>query len=677
MTNTDPLPEPGKAGPPRKSAGSARKTSARKSTGDDPAAEPTSAAKTPAGKATAKGTPAKKAATGATAKKATPKKAPAKKAAPKKAPAKKAAAQAVPADKAVREAPTEPGAAQTAPADKAVREAPAEPAAAQTAPAEQAVQEAPAEQAAAQTVPAEQAPREAPAKSVATEIEVRNPANGTVIGRVPVDTPDAVAEKVRQLRLYQPEWEAIGAQGRKRWLLKLQDWLIDNTDHLADVLQSETGKPRVDALIDPSFAVDLIGYYARRAGKFLADEHPSPHSPLARVKRLTTVYRPYPVVGVITPWNFPLAMPALDVIPALAAGAAVLLKPSEVTPLSALELARGWAEIGAPPVLAVATGAGETGAAVVNTVDYVQFTGSIRTGRAIAAACVDRLIPYSLELGGKDPAIVLADADIDRAAYGIAFGGLFNAGQVCISVERVYVEEPVYDEFVAKLTEHVRELRQGTDGRESRYDIGALANEAQRDIVSRHVEDAVAKGAEVLTGGKPTGVGTFFEPTVLVGVDHGMACMTEETFGPTLPVMKVADEAEAVALANDSIYGLSASVWTGDKSRGERIARQLNAGAVNINDVFANLFNFALPMGGWQQSGVGYRWGGADGVRKYCRKQAVTAPMLPTQQKELFWFPYSTAKLGFALGAMRAAGARGMRRLGIRDVLDTVEGKGK
>ncbi|MBF6173205.1 aldehyde dehydrogenase family protein [Nocardia blacklockiae] len=508
-------------------------------------------------------------------------------------------------------------------------------------------------------------------------LEVRNPADGSVVGTVAVDGAEVVAEKIRQLRSQQAEWEAIGADGRKRWLLKLQDWLIDNTDHLADVVQSETGKPRVDALIDPSFAVDLIGYYARRAGKFLADEHPSPHSPLARVKRLTTVYRPYPVVGVITPWNFPLAMPALDVIPALAAGAAVLLKPSEVTPLSALELARGWAEIGAPPVLAVATGGGETGAAVANSVDYVQFTGSTRTGRAIAAACVDRLVPYSLELGGKDPAIVLADADIDRAAYGIAFGGLFNAGQVCISVERVYVEEPVYDEFVAKLTAHVRELRQGADGRESRYDIGALANAAQRDIVARHVEDALAKGARALTGGKPTGVGTFFEPTVLVDVDHGMACMTEETFGPTLPVMKVADEAEAVALANDSIYGLSASVWTGDKARGERIARQLNAGAVNVNDVFANLFNFALPMGGWQQSGVGYRWGGADGARKYCRKQAVTTPILPTQQKELFWFPYSTARLGFALSAMRAAGARGLRRLGVRDVINTVGGKGK
>ncbi|WP_051499553.1 aldehyde dehydrogenase family protein [Nocardia sp. BMG51109] len=508
-------------------------------------------------------------------------------------------------------------------------------------------------------------------------MEVHNPATGEEVGRVTVDSADEVAAKVDRLRQHQPEWEAIGPAGRKRWLLKLQDWLIDNTDHLADVLQSETGKPRMDALIDPGFAVDLIGYYARRAGKFLADEHPSPHSPLARVKRLTTVYRPYPVVGVITPWNFPLAMPALDVIPALAAGAAVLLKPSEVTPLSALELARGWSEIGAPPVLSVSTGAAETGAAVVNTVDYVQFTGSTRTGRAIAAACAERLVPYSLELGGKDPALVLADADLDRAAYGIAFGGLFNAGQVCISVERVYVEAPVYDEFVTKLTEHVRELRQGADGRESRYDIGALASHAQRDVVTRHVDDAIAKGARAVTGGRPTGVGTFFEPTVLVDVDHGMACMTEETFGPTLPVMKVADEAEAVALANDSIYGLSASVWTGDRARGERIARQLDAGAVNVNDVFANLFNFALPMGGWQQSGVGARWGGAEGLRKYCRKQAVTAPILPTQQKELFWFPYSTRKLGFALTAMRAAGARGLRRLGVRDVINTVGGKGK
>ncbi|GAB4582680.1 aldehyde dehydrogenase family protein [Nocardia sp. IFM 10818] len=507
-----------------------------------------------------------------------------------------------------------------------------------------------------------------------TELEVRNPATGDLAGTVPIVSAETVAEKVRGLRAHQAEWEAIGPDGRKEWLLKLQDWLVDNTDRLADVLQSETGKARIDSLIDPAFSIDLTGYYARRAAKFLADEHPSPHSPLARVKTLTTVFRPYPVVGVITPWNFPLAMPVIDVVPALAAGAAVILKPSEVTPLSAVELARGWREIGAPPVFEVVTGAGETGAAVVANVDYVQFTGSTATGRKIAAACTERMVPFSLELGGKDPAIVLADADLDRAAHGIAFGGLFNAGQVCISIERVYVEAPVYEQFLTKLTAAVKEVRQGVDGREPKFDMGALANENQAQIVQKHVEQAVDAGARVLTGGKRTGVGTLFEPTVLADVDHTMTCMTEETFGPTLPVMKVADEAEAVRLANDSIYGLSASVWSGDKDRAERVARQLNAGAVNINDVFSNMFSYALPMGGWGLSGVGARWGGPNGVRKYCRQQAITKPLLPTQTKELLWFPYNTNKLAFALTAMRAAGARGLRRLSVQSVFETVKG---
>ncbi|MFE7719340.1 aldehyde dehydrogenase family protein [Nocardia rhizosphaerihabitans] len=506
-------------------------------------------------------------------------------------------------------------------------------------------------------------------------IAVHNPATGEQTGSVPIVAPDDVAAAVRELRLYQPEWEAIGPEGRKKWLLKMQDWLIDNTEHLAAVLQSETAKPRVDALIDPAFAVDLLGYYARRAGKFLADEHPSPHSPLARVKSLTVAYRPYPVVGVITPWNFPLAMPAIDVFPALAAGAAVILKPSEVTPLSAVELARGWAEIGAPPVFKVVTGAGATGAAVVENADYIQFTGSTATGRKIAAACAERMVPYSLELGGKDPAIVLADADIDRAAHGIAFGGMFNAGQVCISVERVYVEAPVYDEFVTKLTAAVAALRQGEDGRESKNDVGALANENQVRIVQRHVDEAIAAGARATTGGKRTGVGTFFEPTVLVDVDHSMSCVAEETFGPTLPVMKVADESEAIRLANDSIYGLSASVWTGDKSRGERVARQLNAGAVNINDVFSNLFNPAMPMGGWGLSGVGARWGGASGLRKYCRAQAMTKPKIPTMSKELFWYPYDMNKLVVMVSAMRVAGARGIRRIDLPAVWRLKGGK--
>ncbi|WP_051406840.1 aldehyde dehydrogenase family protein [Nocardia sp. CNY236] len=500
-------------------------------------------------------------------------------------------------------------------------------------------------------------------------MDVHNPGTGEIVGTVPNETSAAVAATVQELRLYQPEWEAIGPKGRKAWLLEFQDWLIDNTERLASVVQSETAKPWAEALIDPGFATDLIGYYARGAAEFLAEEHPSPHSPLARVKRLTTVYRPYPVVGVITPWNFPLAMPVMDVFPALAAGAAVVLKPSEVTPLSAVELAKGWAAIGAPPVFSAVTGTGATGAAVVDNADFVQFTGSTATGRKIATACAERMVPYSLELGGKDPAIVLADADLDRAAHGIAFGGMFNSGQVCISVERVYVEAAVYDEFVTKLTANVEALRQGIDRHDSRFDIGALANENQAALVQRHVDEAVAAGATVLTGGGRAAFGTAFEPTVLVDVDHTMSCVTEETFGPTLPVMKVADEAEAIRLANDSVYGLSASVWTDDKARGARIARQLDVGAVNINDVFANLFSYALPMGGWGLSGVGARWGGANGVRKYCRQQAITTPLVPPRPKELFWYPYSMSKLLVMLGIMRAAGARGLRRLNVSALL--------
>lgn len=495
-----------------------------------------------------------------------------------------------------------------------------------------------------------------------TTITVRNPADGRIVGTVAIEDAAAVAAKAQQLRAAQPEWEAIGPRGRKRWLMAWQGWLLDNSHRLIEVLVSETGKSLRDAKVEAVAANTAPKYWADNAEEFLADRHPKASSPLYRVKRFTTAYRPHQLVGVITPWNFPLAMLGLDIPPALAAGAAVLLKPSEVTPLSAVEFVRGWTEIGAPPVLDLATGYGDTGAALIDNVDYLQFTGSTATGRKVAVACAQRLIPYGLELGGKDPAIVLADADLDRAANGIAWGGLFNSGQVCVSVERIFVEAPVYDEFLTKLAERVRSTQQGATG-----DVGAMATDAQVDIVARHVDEATSAGAEVLVGGKPTGTGTYFAPTVLANVDPSMSCMSDETFGPTLPVVKVADENEAIRLANDSPYGLSATVWTGDTHRGERIARRLEVGAVNVNDALTNVFCPELPMAGWKESGIGSRAGGASGILKYCRPQAITAPRVPTQKSELLWYPSSPRKVGVALGLMRAFAAQGWRRrLGLR-----------
>ncbi|WP_313673863.1 aldehyde dehydrogenase family protein [Mycolicibacterium sp.] len=497
-------------------------------------------------------------------------------------------------------------------------------------------------------------------------ITIQNPATGLVVGSVPIDSPETVAAKARALREAQPEWEAMGPRGRKKWMLKWQEWILDNAGHITEVLMSETGKSRSDAHIEPIAVADMINYWSGHAEEFMKDKNVLGHTMLYRIKKLTVHYRPQPVVGVITPWNFPFAMPGLDIPPALAAGCAVLLKPSEVTPLSGVEFVRGWKEVGAPPVLDITTGYGATGAALPAVCDMIQFTGSTGTGKKVAVACAERLIPCSLELGGKDPAIVLADADLDRAANGITWGGFFNSGQVCVSVERVYVEEPIYDQFVAKLADNVRKLQQGseTDGGFT-YDLGAMATDAQVGIVQRHVDEAVAAGATVLTGGKPTGKGTFFEPTVLTDVTHDMSCIKEETFGPTLPVIKVADEEEAIRMANDSVFGLSATVWTGNTARGERVARRLECGAVNVNDALSNVFVFGVPMGGWKESGVGARAGGPYGILKFCRQQAITAPRLPTQKSELLWYSASKKQAQFAVAAMRAFGAHGLRRIGI------------
>jgi acyl-CoA reductase-like NAD-dependent aldehyde dehydrogenase len=478
-----------------------------------------------------------------------------------------------------------------------------------------------------------------------TGIPVENPATGEVIATVPTLGAGEVAELVARGRTAQPAWEALGFEERGKVLLRMQKWTLDNAERIISTIVSETGKTYEDAqLAEIMYAASAFGFWAKEAAGFLADEHVKSANPFVKGKKLIVRYRPVGVVGVIGPWNFPLTNSFGDCIPALAAGNAVVLKPSEVTPLTSLLMAEGLRTCGLPDhVFQVATGDGATGAALVDHVDFVMFTGSTRTGRKVLERAAQTLTPVGLELGGKDPMIVLADADVERAANAAAFYSMNNGGQVCISVERVYVEAPVYDAFVAKVTDNVRSLRQGRPDGPGSIDIGAVTFPPQLDIIESHVQDAIAKGARVLTGGKRgDGPGRFYEPTVLVDVDHTMTCMTEETFGPTLPIMKVDDADEALRLANDSPYGLQASVWTKDLRRGEQLARRVEAGAVCINDAQVNYTVLELPMGGWKTSGLGTRHG-AGGIRKYTQQQTLLVTRF-AGKKDPYMFPYSARK---------------------------------
>jgi acyl-CoA reductase-like NAD-dependent aldehyde dehydrogenase len=502
--------------------------------------------------------------------------------------------------------------------------------------------------------------------AAADAIEVHNPATGELIKTIPVDPPEAVAATVQRVRANQPEWEAMGIEGRYRLLGKLRDWLLDNEERVLDTMQAETGKVRADASNEPGYLADLINFYGTRAASFIGEESVRPHTPLLASKKLRIQYRPYPVVGIISPWNFPLILSLGDSIPALQAGCAVVIKPSEFTPLGLTEVIEAWKhEIGGPDVFDCVHGVGETGGALVDEVDFIQFTGSDRTGRKVMARAAETLTPVSLELGGKDPMIVLADADIDRAANAAAWGGMMNSGQICLSVERIYVEEPAYDEFVDKLTAEVGRLRQGADDARNPKDVGAMTSPNQTAIVEDHVEDALAAGAKALTGGKRVeGPGDYFEPTVLVDVDHSMKVMRDETFGPVVGVMKARDAEEAIELANDTRYGLGASVF-GERERAEGVARRVECGAVNVNDVLINYFAMDVPMGGWKQSGIGTRHG-EGGIKKYCRSESLVITRFGGK-REPTWYPYTKTRRRILAPISRFFNARDWRRrLGLR-----------
>jgi acyl-CoA reductase-like NAD-dependent aldehyde dehydrogenase len=473
-------------------------------------------------------------------------------------------------------------------------------------------------------------------------IAVENPATGETIATVADLGAEAVAEMAARGRAAQPGWEAFGFEGRGRVLLRAQKWLMDNAEQVVSTIVSETGKTYEDATFaEISYGGGAFGFWAKHAPIYLADERVKSSQVLVKGKKLILRFRPLGLIGVIGPWNYPLTNSFGDCIPALAAGNSVILKPSEITPLTSLLLAEGLRECGLPEnVLQIATGRGGTGAALVDQVDMIMFTGSTRTGHKVAEGAARRLIPASLELGGKDPMIVLSDADLERAANFATYYSMQNAGQTCISIERVYVEEPVYDEFVQKVSDKVRTLRVGKPEGYGTVEVGAITFAPQLDVIKDHVADAVQKGARVLTGGQQAGgPGRFFEPTVLVDVDHSMKIMTEETFGPTLPIMKVRDADEAVRLANDTPYGLASSVFSRDTRRGEEIARRIEAGATTVNDAMINYAALELPMGGAKASGLGSRHG-AGGIRKYCSQQAIVVTPRLALKREVHMFPY-------------------------------------
>ncbi|MDX6688673.1 MAG: hypothetical protein QOG15_130 [Solirubrobacteraceae bacterium] len=494
------------------------------------------------------------------------------------------------------------------------------------------------------------------------DIAVENPATGEVIGHVPDLSAERVGELAALARAAQPAWKDLGFAGRAGVLKRMQKWLMDNHERVTNTIISETGKTHEDAyLAELTYTGGALDFWCKHAKKFLGEERVHVSTLLIKGKKLRVRYEPVGLVGVIGPWNYPLTNSFGECIPALLAGNSVILKPSEITPLTSLVLAEGLAASGLPEhVFQVATGRGATGAALIDEADMIMFTGSTATGKKVMERAAQTLTPVSLELGGKDPMIVLADADLERAAQAAAYYSMQNSGQTCISIERVYVEEPIYDAFVEKVAGIVGGLRQGESTAAGTVEVGAMTFPKQMDIVDAHVQDALAKGARALTGGKRReGPGDFYEPTVLVDVDHSLKAMTEETFGPTVPIMKVADAEEAITLANDSPYGLGAAIYTGDAARGEQLARRLQSGAVCVNDALLNYFAVEMPQGGWKASGLGSRHG-PQGIRKFTKQQSLLVSRLHLK-RELFMFPYKARTSKLLFRGIRLLYGRGKR----------------
>jgi succinate-semialdehyde dehydrogenase/glutarate-semialdehyde dehydrogenase len=458
---------------------------------------------------------------------------------------------------------------------------------------------------------------------------VENPVTGQTLATVPRCTGEDVEAAVQRARAAQARWKLTPFEERRDILLRFHDLVLDRQDELLDIVQLESGKARRHAFEEILDVAIVARYYARSAERHLRTQRRRGALPV-----LTATWEhhhPVGVVGVISPWNYPLTLSISDATPALAAGNAVVLKVDSQTPFAALAGAELLEEAGLPAdLLQIVTGSGaDLGPELIGRVDYVMFTGSTEVGRQVASQAAERLIPSSMELGGKNAMLVLHDANLKRAVEGAERAMFSNGGQLCISAERLLVDERIADEFVSRLVERVKKMTLG-GGLSYDFDMGSLISEKQFETVCGHVDDAIDKGARVLAGGRPRpDLGPYFyEPTLLEDVVDGMTLFAEETFGPVVAISRFSSEDEAVELANAGCYGLNFSVWTRDTQRGRALAHRLEAGTVNVNEGYiATWGSVDAPMGGMKDSGLGRRHG-ADGIKKYTESQTVSVQRL-------------------------------------------------
>jgi acyl-CoA reductase-like NAD-dependent aldehyde dehydrogenase len=483
------------------------------------------------------------------------------------------------------------------------------------------------------------------AQAMPRKIIALNPATGETLAEFESASPAQVEAAVLRARNAQPAWQSLGVEKRATILCDFSRILHARKQEVARVITSEAGKPLIEALLtEVAVVLDTARFCTENAYSILRDEAVPHRSLPMKTKSGVLVREPHGVIGIISPWNYPFSIPATESLAALVAGNAVVLKPSELTPLSSLLLAELLHESGVPKdVFQVVIGDGSTGAALVESkIDKLVFTGSVATGKRIAQLAAARLLPVVLELGGKDPMIVLDDANLEVASSAAVWGAFTNAGQACLSVERCYVHRSLHSRFLELVTEKTRRLRVG-NGIDPGTDIGPMISQRQLRTVESHVEDAIKHGARLLTGGTrlPELGPNFYAPTVLADVTHNMLIMREETFGPVLPIMAFDSDEDAIRLANDSAYGLAASVFTSDRVRGEQLARRLQAGTVMINDALSCFGISEAPHGGIKASGIG-RAHGRFGLEEMVRAKYIDSDRLPGIKK-LWWYKYGEA----------------------------------